>query len=54
MKAAVSSEVESAIADIAGRHGLSREAVLAMLWALHVGGGTMALFSIPELGGSGQ
>src|SRR4029079_5602560 len=54
MKAAVSSEVESAIADIAGRHGLSREAVLAMLWALHVGGGTMAQFSIPELGGSGQ
>ena len=54
MKAAVSSEVENAIADIARRHGLSREAVLAMLWALHVGGGNMAQFSIPELGGSGQ
>jgi hypothetical protein len=25
-----------------------------MLWAIHVGGGTMAQFSIPELGGSGQ
>jgi len=54
MEATVSSEVENAIADIARRHGLSREAVLAMLWALHVGGGTMAQFSIPELGGSGQ
>jgi len=54
MKATVNPEVESAIADIARRHGLSREAVLAMLFALHVGGGTMAQFSIPELGGSGQ
>jgi len=54
MKATVTPEVENAIADIARRHGLSREAVLAMLWALHVGGGTMAQFSIPELGGSGQ
>ena len=54
MKATVSPDVEKAIADIARRHGLSREAVLAMLWALHVGGGTMAQFSIPELGGSGQ
>jgi Short C-terminal domain len=50
----VSPEVENAIADIARRHGLSREAVLSMLFALHVGGGTMAQFSIPELGGSGQ
>ncbi len=54
MKATVSPEVENAIADIARRHGLSREAVLVMLFAVHVGGGTMAQFSIPELGGSGQ
>ena len=54
MKATVSPEVENAIADIARRHGLSNEAVLSMLFALHVGGGTMAQFSIPELGGSGQ
>jgi Short C-terminal domain len=54
MKATVRPEVENAIVDIAQRHGLSREAVLAMLFALHVGGGTMAQFSIPELGGSGQ
>jgi Short C-terminal domain len=54
MKATVPPEVENTIADIARRHGLSHEAVLAMLYALHVGGGTMAQFSIPELGGSGQ
>jgi hypothetical protein len=54
MKATVTPESERAIADIAQRHGLSREAVLAMLYALHVGGGTMAQFDIPELGGSGQ
>ena len=54
MKAMVTPEVENAIADIARRHGLSREAVLAMLFAIHAGGGTMAQFSIPELGGSGQ
>src|ERR1700744_595680 len=53
-KATVSPEVESAIGDIARRYGLSREAVLAMLFAVHAGGGTMAQFSIPELGGSGQ
>jgi hypothetical protein len=54
MKSAVSPEAEHAIADIARRHGVSPEAALSMLYALHVGGGTMAQFSIPELGGSGQ
>src|ERR1700758_1742515 len=54
MKATVPPEAENAIADIAQRHGLSREPLLAMLFALHSGGGTMAQFSIPELGGSGQ
>jgi Short C-terminal domain len=54
MKATVTPESESAIAAIAQRHGLSREAVLSMLFALRAGGGTMAQFSIPELGGSGQ
>src|SRR6476661_6696670 len=54
MKATVTPEAENAIADIAQRYGLSREAVLAMLVAVHAGGGTMAQFSIPELGGSGQ
>jgi hypothetical protein len=54
MQATVSPEAEKAITEIARRYGLSREAVLAMLLAVHAGGGTMAQFSIPELGGSGQ
>lgn len=54
MQATVTPEAENAITEIAQRHGLSREAVLAMLFAIHTGGGTMAQFSIPELGGSGQ
>jgi hypothetical protein len=53
-KATVTPDAENAIGDIAQRYGLSREAVLAMLFAVHTGGGTMAQFSIPELGGSGQ
>ena len=54
MQATVTPEAETAVTDIADRHGISREAVLAMLFALHSGGGNMAQFSIPELGGSGQ
>lgn len=54
MQATVTPEAENAIADIAQRYGLSRDAVLAMLFAVNSGGGTMAQFSIPELGGSGQ
>lgn len=53
-KATVTPNAEKAIGEIAGRYGLSREAVLAMLFAVHAGGGTMAQFDIPELGGSGQ
>ena len=47
-------QADQAVAEIAARHGLSREAVLAMLYAVRAGGGTMAQFAIPELGGSGQ
>lgn len=54
MKATVTPEAAGAVADIAQRHGLSQEAVLSMLFALRAGGGTMAQFDIPELGGSGQ
>lgn len=54
MKATVTPAAETAITEIAERHGLSREAVLAMLFAVDAGGGTMAQFAIPELGGSGQ
>ncbi len=53
-KATVTPDAEHAIGEIAGRYGLSREAVRAMLFAVHAGGGTMAQFNIPELGGSGQ
>lgn len=54
MTASVTPEAQKAVADIARRHGVSAEAALAMLVAVHAGGGTMAQFSIPELGGSGQ
>jgi hypothetical protein len=54
MKAPVTPEAENALTEIARRHGLSLDAVLAMLLAVRAGGGTMAQFSIPELGGSGQ
>jgi hypothetical protein len=54
MKATVTPEAADAIAEIAQRHGLSQDAVLAMLVALRKGGGTMAQFNVPELGGNGQ
>src|ERR1700743_2791938 len=54
MKATGTPEAANAIADIAQRHGLSQDAVLAMLVALREGGGTMAQFNIAELGGNGQ
>jgi hypothetical protein len=54
MNAAVTPEAENAIAEISQRYGLARESVVAMLLAVNSGGGTMAQFSIPELGGSGQ
>src|SRR3569833_2498627 len=40
--------------DIAARHGVSPEAAAVLLRALANGGGTMAQFSHPELGGMGQ
>jgi len=42
------------VEDLTQRHGLSRDAVLHMLDALHRGGGTMAQFNHPEFGGNGQ
>ena len=54
MNASITPEAESAVADIAARYQLSTDAVIAMLYAVNSGGGTMAQFSIPELGGSGQ
>ena len=43
-----------AISEIALRYGLSEAAVEAMARAVANGGGGMAQFNIPELGGSGQ
>jgi hypothetical protein len=45
---------EQAIADMARRYGLSIDAVRTMLFAVSAGGGSMAQFYCPELGGSGQ
>jgi hypothetical protein len=40
--------------DIAARNGVSQDAVLTLLRAVSNGGGSMAQFSHPELGGMGQ
>jgi hypothetical protein len=45
---------QRALQDIAQRYGLSTDAVSAMFAAVRLGGGSMAQFSVPELGGSGQ
>ena len=45
---------EQAITEMAERHGFSHEAVTSMLDSVASGSGTMAQFSHPEFGGSGQ
>ena len=40
--------------EVARRHGVATETAQALLGALTTGGGTMAQFDIPELGGMGQ
>jgi hypothetical protein len=45
---------ERAISDLAQRYGFSSDAVLSMLVSVVNGSGTMAQFSHPEFGGSGQ
>jgi hypothetical protein len=47
-------EGRRALDDIALRHGVSPDAALTLLRAVAAGGGTMAQFSHPELGGMGQ
>jgi len=42
------------IQDLAQRYGVSTDAAMTMLYAVMNGNGTMAQFSHPELGGSGQ
>ena len=50
----LTSEGRHVVEDLARRHGLSSAAVLVLLRALADGGGTMAQFNHPELGGPGQ
>ena len=45
---------QTAVQDIAQRHGFSFDAVMSMLDAVINGNGSMAQFSHPEFGGSGQ
>ena len=50
----LTNEAERAIANLADRYRVSQDAVRASLFAVNNGGGTMAQFSHPDLGGSGQ
>src|ERR1700724_1704902 len=45
---------EQAIQDLAERYGVSADAVRTLLFAVSAGGGTLAQFNHPELGGNGQ
>ena len=45
---------KQAINDLAQRHGFSSDAVLSMLQSVINGHGSMAQFSHPQFGGSGQ
>ena len=45
---------ESFVNDLSARYNLSRDAVIHMMVAVNNGGCSMAQFSSPELGGSGQ
>ena len=45
---------EQAVQGLASRYRISPDAVKTMLSAVSAGGGTMAQFYIPELGGGGQ
>jgi hypothetical protein len=47
-------EGEKVIADLAHRYAISTDAAKSMLDAVMRGGGTMAQFNVPELGGGGQ
>lgn len=45
---------QNIVQDVAARYNLSQDAVIHMLVSVNNGGGSMAQFSCPELGGSGQ
>jgi Short C-terminal domain len=50
----LTSDAERAIANLSERYRVSQDAVRTLLFAVSNGGGGMAQFSHPELGGSGQ
>ena len=50
----ITSEGQLKIQEIASKYRLSENAVLQMLHSVSLGGGSMAQFNIPELGGNGQ
>jgi hypothetical protein len=50
----LTSDAQNALQNLAQRYGVSLDAVTSMLFAVSNGGGTMAQFNVPELGGSGQ
>jgi hypothetical protein len=50
----LTSHGEKIVKDVADRHGVSADAVRTLLFALEQGGGKIAQFSHPELGGNGQ
>ena len=50
----LTSEGEKIAGDLARRHGFSGDAVTQMMYAVLNGNGSMAQFSHPEFGGSGQ
>jgi hypothetical protein len=50
----LTNEAERTIANLADRYRVSQDAVRTLLFAVNQGGGSMAQFSHPDLGGSGQ
>lgn len=47
-------EGQNLVNDLSNRYHLSHDAIIHMIGAVNNGGGTMAQFNSPELGGSGQ
>jgi hypothetical protein len=45
---------DQAVQDLSRRYGVSQDAVKTLLFAVNAGGGTMAQFYHPDLGGGGQ
>jgi len=50
----LTNDAERTIANLADRYRVSQDAVRTLLFAVNQGGGSMAQFSHPDLGGSGQ